>query len=216
MKLFWNWVNNGHDFCFFIWDLLGGRYAQDEKSDNSESEVVYQFDAYDQVRNQEPEYQIVRIFHKLEELGYIRTYTIKPTAFHPMWVEYAKSDASLDVALVDPSFRHNRLVMEQIELLLWTPREQLREEKYFLTDNANRQYLSTEPGCFGGHNKLKIYGRLDCPSANSFIRKGKYITHRVFFPNEATAIKAGYRPCAKCMPEQYKAWKNRQYNVGGR
>jgi methylphosphotriester-DNA--protein-cysteine methyltransferase len=29
----------------------------------------------------------------------------------------------------------------------------------------------------------------------------------VFFADEATAIAAGYRPCASCMPDEYKAWK---------
>lgn len=29
----------------------------------------------------------------------------------------------------------------------------------------------------------------------------------VFFFNEETAIEAGYRPCAICMPEEYSQWK---------
>ena len=33
---------------------------------------------------------------------------------------------------------------------------------------------------------------------------------RVFFADEATAIAAGYRPCANCLPEAYKAWKAKQ------
>ncbi|MGH2387644.1 MAG: Ada metal-binding domain-containing protein, partial [Chloroflexota bacterium] len=28
-----------------------------------------------------------------------------------------------------------------------------------------------------------------------------------FFVDEATAEQAGYRPCAVCLPERYKAWK---------
>lgn len=31
-----------------------------------------------------------------------------------------------------------------------------------------------------------------------------------FFRDEETAIKAGYRPCAVCMPEKYKEWKEKQ------
>ena len=31
--------------------------------------------------------------------------------------------------------------------------------------------------------------------------------HRVFFADEPTAIAAGYRPCAGCMPVEYRAWK---------
>lgn len=68
-------------------------------------------------------------------------------------------------------------------------------------------YQSAEPGLLGGHRKQKIYGRLDCKSANRWITKGKYVTHRVFFKDEETAIKAGYRPCAVCMPKEYAEWK---------
>ena len=28
-----------------------------------------------------------------------------------------------------------------------------------------RRYLSETPGEFGGHRKMKFYGRLDCPTA---------------------------------------------------
>ncbi len=34
--------------------------------------------------------------------------------------------------------------------------------------------------------------------------------YRVFFLDEETAIAAGYRPCAVCMPEAYKVWKVKQ------
>jgi len=33
------------------------------------------------------------------------------------------------------------------------------------------------------------------------------VKQRVFFADAATAIAAGYRPCAGCLPEKYKAWK---------
>jgi methylphosphotriester-DNA--protein-cysteine methyltransferase len=29
----------------------------------------------------------------------------------------------------------------------------------------------------------------------------------VFSPDEATAIAAGYRPCAVCLPDEYARWK---------
>jgi methylphosphotriester-DNA--protein-cysteine methyltransferase len=66
---------------------------------------------------------------------------------------------------------------------------------------------SATKGTLGGHRKNRIYGRLDCPGAARWIAKGHYVKQRVFFADEATAIAAGYRPCAGCMPEQYKAWK---------
>ena len=58
---------------------------------------------------------------------------------------------------------------------------------------------------------MKIYGRLDCPSAMRAIASGNtYQKHRVFFADEATAIAAGYRPCGKCMKAQYDAWRSAQ------
>ena len=79
-----------------------------------------------------------------------------------------------------------------------------------MIDENGQEYLSDTPGLLGGHKKLKIYGRLDCPSANRWIEKGRYVNYRVFFKDEETAIKAGYRPCAVCMKEEYKEWKKLQ------
>ena len=81
---------------------------------------------------------------------------------------------------------------------------------YHLRDKNNEEYESFIPGTLGGNKRLKIYGRLDCPSALLHISKGKYIKNRVFFEDEETAIKAGYRPCAKCMRKEYLEWKNRK------
>ena len=78
---------------------------------------------------------------------------------------------------------------------------------YRLIGADGRPYLSERPGLLGGHRRLKGYGRLDCPSALRWIAKGFYVPHRVFFADEATAIAAGYRPCAVCMPEAYRRWK---------
>ena len=58
--------------------------------------------------------------------------------------------------------------------------------------------------------KLKIYGRLDCPSALRHIEKGNYAKHRVFFADEQVAKAAGYRPCGICMKEEYNKWKATQ------
>ena len=80
-------------------------------------------------------------------------------------------------------------------------------KKYTLIDETNSSYLSDVPGVLGGHKKLKIYGRLDCPSALKWIDKGHYVNNRVFFLNEEVAIQAGYRPCAVCLPEKYHQWK---------
>lgn len=81
---------------------------------------------------------------------------------------------------------------------------------YHLIGKDGKPYDSETPGTLGGHRKLKIYGRLDCPSALRYIAKGQYVAHRVFFADEETAIAAGYRPCAKCMSEAYRRWKEQQ------
>jgi methylphosphotriester-DNA--protein-cysteine methyltransferase len=71
------------------------------------------------------------------------------------------------------------------------------------------EFMSAAPGTLGGHRRNRIYGRLDCPSALRWLAKGHLVRHRVFFADEETAIAAGYRPCAVCLPEKYKAWKTR-------
>ena len=73
-----------------------------------------------------------------------------------------------------------------------------------------RPYLSDEPGSLGGHRRTRIYGRLDCRCALQAIARGGYVQHRVFFLDEATAVAAGYRPCAVCLPDNYAAWKQQR------
>ena len=68
-------------------------------------------------------------------------------------------------------------------------------------------YQSEIPGTLGGWRGGKIYGELDCASALRAIAKGGYVKERVFFVDEAAAKAAGYRPCAKCMPDKYARWK---------
>ena len=81
-------------------------------------------------------------------------------------------------------------------------------KKYKLLGIDGEIYLSELPGLLGGNSKAKIYGRLDCSSANRALSEG-YAAHRVFFANESVAIEAGYRPCGNCMREAYNKWKNR-------
>jgi methylphosphotriester-DNA--protein-cysteine methyltransferase len=78
---------------------------------------------------------------------------------------------------------------------------------YTLLDGDGRPYESDMRGQWGGHRGTKIYGRLDCPSALRAIARGGYVRQRVFFADEATAIAAGYRPCATCCRDRYNAWK---------
>ncbi len=81
-------------------------------------------------------------------------------------------------------------------------------QRYTLRDHTDRAFPSSLPGRLGGHAKSRIYGRLDCRAALAAIaRGGPYARHRVFFADEVSAVSAGYRPCAVCMPEAYAAWK---------
>ena len=83
-------------------------------------------------------------------------------------------------------------------------------EPYKLLGPDGVFYASTAPGLLGGHSRQKVYGRLDCPVALSFLRRGFEPKFRVFFADEDAAIAAGYRPCGACLREQYRAWKAAQ------
>ncbi len=76
---------------------------------------------------------------------------------------------------------------------------------YWLLNEKRQKIASPVPGLLGGHRRSKIYGRLDCPGALRAIARGGYVTHRVFFADEAAALAAGFRPCAVCLPEAYRA-----------
>ena len=79
---------------------------------------------------------------------------------------------------------------------------------YTLIGADGKPYSSDEKGTIGGHRGTKIFGRLDCPTALRAIARGGYVRHRVFFADTETARKAGYRPCAVCMPDAYREWKD--------
>ncbi len=81
---------------------------------------------------------------------------------------------------------------------------------YTLLGPDRRPYESTVPGILGGHRTDRIYGRLDCPAAARALKRGGYRAERVFFADEPTAIMAGFRPCAACLPQQYAAWRTQQ------
>lgn len=66
---------------------------------------------------------------------------------------------------------------------------------------------SAVAGTLGGHRRGRRYGRLDCPAALRALRRGGYVADRVFFLDESTAVAAGYRPCASCLPDAYRRWR---------
>jgi methylphosphotriester-DNA--protein-cysteine methyltransferase len=84
-----------------------------------------------------------------------------------------------------------------------------RGRTWTLLGSDGRAFSSQKPGVLGGHRKSRIYGRLDCRAASQAIARGGYVNERVFFADEATAIAAGFRPCAVCMPGGYARWMAR-------
>jgi methylphosphotriester-DNA--protein-cysteine methyltransferase len=79
---------------------------------------------------------------------------------------------------------------------------------YRLLGPDGRPYDSPTKGRFGGNKRARIYGRLDCPAALAAIKRGRTCRqHRVFFADEASALAAGFRPCARCMREAYNRWR---------
>ncbi|RAI39004.1 metal-binding protein [Rhodoplanes roseus] len=81
------------------------------------------------------------------------------------------------------------------------------ERTWRLLGADRRVYDSPVPGTLGGNRRLRIYGRLDCPNARRWLAKGHYVQTRVFFADAPTAIAAGYRPCAVCLPAEWRRYK---------
>jgi methylphosphotriester-DNA--protein-cysteine methyltransferase len=67
---------------------------------------------------------------------------------------------------------------------------------------AIRRLIVSGQIAFAGYKPGKIYGRLSCASG-----KRMKPQNRVFFRDEQEAISTGYRPCAHCMPAQYRQWR---------
>ena len=96
---------------------------------------------------------------------------------------------------------------------------------YRLLGADGKEYLSETPGTFGGNGKLKIYGRLDCPSALSTIKRfpGSYEKSRVFLPMKKLPLPQDTVPveivCVRIIKNTKKTLKsivrNLAYNVLG-
>src|SRR2546425_12873567 len=79
--------------------------------------------------------------------------------------------------------------------------------RYTLLGPHRQPYQSATSGALGGYRPGRVYGRLDCPAALRAIARGGYVRNRVFFADEQTAVAAGYRPCAVCLPDEHAQWK---------
>lgn len=224
---FWNWDEYETDYA-----LGFATYVETSlpKGVHIEKDVFVDFDCYDQWRgNRLPIVEVIdKIFAEIEGRGYIKKYKLLANNNAPIWKYYTgTADNSVGLYLCDKKAFKDKLLVSRINALLracsidydendrpkygalvnpLTEQIDISLRYFYLQNGEDITYISKEPGTIGGHYKLKIYGKLDCPSAARYLAKGRYKNHRVFFADEKTAIEAGYRPCAKCMPNEYKKW----------
>ena len=209
--LIWNWVSQDKDFTFYLWELFDGLGMLPAEEDEEPIKSYDIFNFWDQARHDvEPDKNLLRCMKTLIDMGYASKYVIKSDHNCPWMKIRGYDDGFIGLCVIDLSFKKNRLAVEKLKLLLSLPENKIDTLKYFLTSANGEQYLSQEPGTVGGHCKLKIYGKLDCPSALLHISNGKYVQHRVFFADQRIAEQAGYRPCAKCMRDEYIQWKSKE------
>lgn len=205
MLLLMSWSDDARDLTYGLYKQFAALDLLPEETETSVNSYA-SYDCYDQHRENmtEPDKNLMRCMELLESRGYLNRYKLKPVKDTP-WFPYRDGYYGV-IGALDYRFKQDPLLMEKLRLILAQPESNVEMHRYFLTAENGMQYLSDTPGKLGGHRKLKIYGKLDCTSANRHISNGDYIRHRVFFADEATAIATGYRPCAVCMREQYTEW----------
>lgn len=204
--LLWSWSEDDRDLTYSLYDHFELVGLIDHENENKNYD---NYDCYEQHRDNmtEPDKNLLRCLALLENMGYLIRYKVRPIVDSP-WFVFQQEGSYGTVATLDFRFKQDALMMEKLHLILNQPEDEVDDVHYFLTDKTGKQYLSETPGQFGGHRKLKIYGKLDCPSANRHIDNGDYIRHRVFFADEGSAVAAGYRPCGVCMKGKYLNWKS--------
>lgn len=206
-KLLWNWSDDERDFTFALWALFDelGYLPEENEKKNYDGYLCYDQHRYTMER---PDPNLMRCFNLLISMGYLTQYSVVPEQASP-WFRYRSSEnGTIGLAVLDMGFIKDPLLIEKIRLILNCAEDDIVQKRYFLTNGEGKQELSDKPGLLGGHQRYKIYGRMDCSSANRHIANGRYIRGRVFFADEETAIAAGYRPCAICMRSEYNKWKN--------
>lgn len=202
-----NSIDNKNDIYVYLYGILW-----DLNLITSDDERFEAYDAYEQWRLEDKtvNLHLERCWEVLKSMGYAQEYEVVSNVSNLYWNYAAQSNGAIIIALLDTTFNKNMLAMDKLKLILNSSEKDIKTKHYFLTDSDNMQYLSDEKGTLGGHWKLKIYGELNCKSANHYIDKGQYVRNRVFFKSESVAISAGYRPCAVCMREKYDLWKKLQ------
>ena len=228
---FWNWANGETDFALYFLNYIDTKLPQGVSISDG---PIYDFDCYEQWRGSlTPGCQLIfKILNLIKHYGYIEEYKLFAKSKSAVWNYYTGTqDNSVGLYLLDKQAFKDKLLIAKINALMdacttdydssdqpiygalvdpETESYDVVQPFYFLQDEKDNTVVSKTPGLYGGHYKLKIYGRLDCPSAARHIANGKYVRHRVFFKDEDTAISAGYRPCGVCMREKYVLWKTLQ------
>lgn len=165
-------------------------------------------DFYASLEPDDYNYNILKCFDILVDMGYIKVFHLHTDRETPIWKLFSNdSDNAIEIAVADLDFAKNKLAVEKLKLVLSSEEYELKSKPYILTDKYGKQYLSSDKGKLGGNKRQRIYGKLDCKSANRYIKKGSYVQQRVYFANEEDAISAGYRPCGICLPNEYRIWK---------
>jgi len=72
-----------------------------------------------------------------------------------------------------------------------------------ITNEGLRAKIKSKTILIGGNISLKIYGKLNCSSGKRMKRK-----NRIFFDSEEEALMNKFRPCGRCMKEEFLKWKN--------
>lgn len=177
--LFWGYYGSDlRDVTYYAWcvfddlKICPGWYS-DETIEELEKNYAY-FDAYEQARYdiEYPDPNILRCLKLLKDYGYFKLYHVCDDTNRPLWRLRNKPDGTIDLGFLDKTFVDDKLMMKKLKVLLWASEENIKTKKYFLVDANNDLYLSDEPGILGGHDKLKIYGELNCPSANRALANG--------------------------------------------
>ena len=82
-------------------------------------------------------------------------------------------------------------------------------QRYTLLGADRRPTAARPPARSAGTAAARSTAGSTARAALRAIAAGGYVAHRVFFADEPTAVAAGYRPCAVCLPQAYRTWKTR-------
>ena len=211
--LFWDgYDEDERDITYGLWYIFGelSLLPQPKDEDEAEQKQYSSYEYYDTDREvmAEPDVNLLRCLKLLDQMGYLHRYAIRPAIGTAYWKRYGVGEGELRFAAVDKEFAKDKLLLTKLRLLLAASEEEIQAKPYFLVNGSGQVELSSKPGQYGGHCKLKIYGTLDCPSAARYIQKGQYVRNRVFFQDQETAREAGYRPCGVCLKKEYALWKS--------